>query len=79
MKNCPECGAPSPVHCTRDVSYTYKGHMTVIAGVKGFHCRNCGEVTLDRDAVDRYGDLVERFQHSVDQMPEVAGAAGSAL
>lgn len=77
MKFCPQCGTPSPVHDTRDVPYVYKGQATVIAAVEGYHCTNCGEVTLDRDAAERYGDLVEAFQHKVDQMQEVADAARS--
>lgn len=66
MKNCPECGAPSPVHDTRDVPYTYKSRETVLPAVAGYHCSACGEVTLDRDAVDRYSDLVGEFQRSVN-------------
>lgn len=66
MKNCPECGASSPVHDTRDVPYTYKGRTTVIPAVAGFHCASCGEVTLDRDQVDRFGDLAEAFQRTVN-------------
>lgn len=30
MRNCPECGARSPVHDTRDLSYRYKGEWTSI-------------------------------------------------
>lgn len=66
MKNCPECGALSPAHATRDVPYTYKGKTAVIPAVTGFHCSACGEVTLDRDAVDRYSDLVGAFQRKVN-------------
>lgn len=66
MKNCPECGASSPVHDTRDVPYVYKGQGTVIPGVSGYHCAACGEVTLDREAVDRYSELVGEFQRRVN-------------
>lgn len=66
MKNCPECGAPFPVHDVKDVSFTYKGRSTLIPAVSGHHCASCGEVTLDREAVDRYGDLVEAFQRQVN-------------
>lgn len=66
MRNCPACGAQSPLHDTRDVAYTYKGRTTSILAVSGYHCAQCGEITLDRDAVDRYGDLVETFQRQVN-------------
>ncbi|MFP5393955.1 MAG: type II TA system antitoxin MqsA family protein [Gammaproteobacteria bacterium] len=66
MKNCPDCGDRAPMHDTRDVSYTYKGQSTVIPAVAGHYCASCGEVTLDRDQVDRYGDLVAEFQRKVN-------------
>ena len=66
MRDCPSCGARSPVHDIRDVDYTYKGKTTSIPAVSGYHCAHCGEVTLDRDAVDRYGDLAEAFQRKVN-------------
>lgn len=66
MKNCPECGASSPVHDTRDVPYVYKGKETVIPQVSGYHCSNCKEVTLDKDQVDRYSNLVGAFQQQVN-------------
>ncbi len=66
MKNCPECGASSPVHDIRGVPYTYKGQTTTIPAVSGYHCAACGEVTLDRDAVDRYSESVGEFQRTVN-------------
>jgi len=66
LRNCPECGTRSPVHDTRDVPYIYKGQTTVIPAVAGHFCSNCGEVTLDREAVDRYGNLVGAFQRKVN-------------
>lgn len=68
MTNCPQCGTPSPVYDTRDVSYTYKEHKTVIPAVSGFYCDFCGEVTLNRDAANRYMDLIGTFQHEIDSI-----------
>lgn len=67
MKNCPNCGAPSPVHDTRDVPYVYKDQTLTIPAVSGHFCGACGEVTLDKDAVDRYSALVGAFQRSIDR------------
>lgn len=67
MKNCPNCGAPSPVHDTRDVPYIYKDQATTIPKVAGHFCGTCGEVTLDADQVDRYSALVGAFQRSIDR------------
>lgn len=66
MKYCPECGASSPVHDTRDVPYVYKDQATTIPAVSGHFCDTCGEVTMDKDAVDRYSALVGAFQRSID-------------
>lgn len=66
MEYCPVCGAPSPVHDTRDVSYTYKGNETVIPSVTGDFCDECGEITLDHDAVDPYMAKVGEFQRQVN-------------
>lgn len=38
----------------------------MIPAVAGYHCGSCGEVTLDRDAVDRFGELVGAFQRKVN-------------
>jgi HTH-type transcriptional regulator/antitoxin MqsA len=51
---CPECGAAELVSDTRDLSYTYQGHTTVIPGVTGDFCPACGECVLDRVNGDRY-------------------------
>ena len=67
MKNCPNCGAPSPVHDTRDVPYMYKDQTTTIPDISGHFCGTCGEVTLDRGDVDRYSALVGAFERSVDR------------
>ena len=57
-RNYPECGTRCPEHDTRHVPYTYKGQAPVIPAIAGHFCTNCDEVTLDHEAVDRYGDLV---------------------
>lgn len=67
MKYCPECGASSPVHDTRDVPYVYKDQATTIPAVSGHFCATCDEVTIDKDAVDRYSALVGAFQRSIDK------------
>lgn len=66
METCPDCGAPDPVHDTHGVSYTYKDRHTTIPAVAGYHCAQCGGVTLDRAAVERYDDLVDAFHRRVD-------------
>ncbi|WP_395406364.1 type II toxin-antitoxin system MqsA family antitoxin [Pseudoduganella sp. UC29_106] len=66
MKNCPACGAASPVHDTRDVPYSYKGRETVIAGVSGDYCDACGEIVLDREAADPCMAKIGEYQRLVN-------------
>ena len=66
MKNCPECGAASPVYDTRDVRYAYKGRETTIPAVTGYHCMGCNGVTMEEEAVNRYSELVGQFQREVN-------------
>lgn len=67
MKNCPACGTSKPVHETRDLPYPYKGRTTIIPSVIGHHCAHCGEVALDPEAADEFGDLLEAFQRKVNR------------
>jgi HTH-type transcriptional regulator/antitoxin MqsA len=63
---CPGCGAAELIHDTRDLPYVYKGESTTIPAVTGDFCPACGEVVLDRDHGDRYGELIGAFQREVN-------------
>jgi HTH-type transcriptional regulator / antitoxin MqsA len=63
---CPSCGAAHLIHETRDVPYTYKGETTSIPAVTGDYCPACGEVVLEREHGDRYGDLMGQFRRQVN-------------
>lgn len=66
MKYCPECGTASPVHDTRDVSYTYKGQTTVIAALEGDYCDACGEAVFTRKDGDRYSAAIAEFARRIN-------------
>jgi HTH-type transcriptional regulator/antitoxin MqsA len=63
---CPSCGAADLIHDTRDVPYTYKGETTSIPAVTGDYCPACGEIVLEREHGDRYGDLIGQFRRQVN-------------
>ena len=63
---CPSCGAADLIHDTRDVPYTYKGEATSIPAVTGDFCPACGEIVLDREHGDRYGNLIGQFRRQVN-------------
>ena len=63
---CPVCGAAELIHDTRDMSYIYKSESTTIPAVTGDFCPACGEVILNREHGDRYGDLIGQFQRQVN-------------
>lgn len=66
VKNCPECGATSPVYDTRDVHYAYKGRETTIPAVTGYHCMVCRGITMKEEATNRYSELIGKFQRQVN-------------
>lgn len=63
---CPVCGAAELIHDTRNMPYIYKGEAATIPSVTGDFCPSCGEVVLDREHGDRYGDLIGQFQRQVN-------------
>lgn len=63
---CPCCGAATLIHDTRDLPYTYKGETTSIPAVTGEFCPACGEVILNREHGDRYGELIGQVQRQVN-------------
>lgn len=63
---CPCCGAAELIHDTRDVPYIYKGDATTILAVKGDFCPACGEVVLNKEQGDRYGESIRQFQRQVN-------------
>jgi len=63
---CPSCGAADLIQDTRDVPYIYKGEATSIPAVTGDFCPACGEIVMDREHGDRYGDLIGQFRRQVN-------------
>ncbi|MFC3652621.1 type II toxin-antitoxin system MqsA family antitoxin [Dyella humi] len=63
---CPSCGAAELIYDTRNVPYTYKGETTRIPAVTGDFCPACGEVVMDREHGDRYGEWIGRFQRQIN-------------
>ena len=63
---CPSCGAADLIQDTRDVPYIYKGEATSIPAVTGDFCPACGEIVMDREQGDRYGDLIGQFRRQVN-------------
>ena len=62
---CPSCGAAKLVRVTRDMTYTYKGETTNIAGVEGRLCPACGEVVLEMAESVRTGAAMLAFNKQV--------------
>jgi HTH-type transcriptional regulator / antitoxin MqsA len=65
---CPSCGAAELIHDTRGLPYTYKGEASVIPAVTGDFCPACGELVLDREHGDRYGELMGLFQRQAAEL-----------
>lgn len=54
------------VHTTRDVSYIYRGHHTVISKVKGWHCFHCREVEFDAGEGVRFAEAIKQAAKEID-------------
>lgn len=53
-------------HGVRDVPYEYRGHTTVIAAVKGWHCSHCHEVEFDPGEGVRFAEEIKKFSDAID-------------
>ncbi|MBW2664234.1 MAG: type II toxin-antitoxin system MqsA family antitoxin [Deltaproteobacteria bacterium] len=65
-RECLNCGQKEMVHTVRDVPYTYKGHHTVIPGIKGWHCFNCGEVEFEAGEGVRFSEAIKQVAKEID-------------
>ena len=63
---CPVCGAAQLVHDTRDLSYTYKGEVTLIENVTADFCVSCGDSITDLAETDRVMHEMQAFNKQVN-------------
>ncbi len=63
---CPVCGAAELIHDTRDLPYTYKGEITLIAAVTGDFCSACAESVLEAAESDRVMREMRAFSKQVN-------------
>jgi HTH-type transcriptional regulator/antitoxin MqsA len=62
---CPVCGIGILVRESRDVTYTYAGHSTVIRQTGDF-CTLCGEGIFNADESESYLAAINSFRADVD-------------
>lgn len=65
---CLVCGAAELIHDTRDLPYTYRGEITVVAAVTGDFCPACAELVLDLVESDRVMREMRTFSKQVNRM-----------
>lgn len=62
---CPDCGAATLAHDTRDLPYACKAETTTIPAVTADWCAACGEAVMDVDESQRVAQaLLELNTHS---------------
>lgn len=66
IMKCPACGVAKLIYDTRDLPYTYKGEIAVIAAVTGDFCPACGESVLDMGESDRVIREMRAFSKQVN-------------
>lgn len=65
-RRCLHCGQGEMVHAIRDVPYEYRGHKTVIASVRGWHCPQCHEVEFDAGEGVRFAETIKQIAQEID-------------
>lgn len=65
-RECLNCGLGNLRHATKDVAYKYKGHVTVVPKVAGWHCAHCHEVEFDAREGQRFSEAIMRIAAEVD-------------
>lgn len=65
-RECLNCSHGEMRHGVRDVPYEYRGHTTVIAAVKGWHCPQCHEVEFDPGEGVRFAEAIKQFSDAID-------------
>lgn len=63
---CPNCGAATLVHDTRDLPYAYKGEATTIPAVTADWCPACGEAVMSVDESQRVSQAMLEFNKQVN-------------
>lgn len=63
---CPICGGNNLQHDTRDIPHTYKNEQTLIKGITGDFCADCGEVILAGDDLVRFGEEISAFSKRIN-------------
>lgn len=63
---CPNCGAATLVHDTRDLPYAYKGESTTIPAVTADWCPACVEAVMEVDESQRVSQAMLEFNKQVN-------------
>ncbi|WP_312411229.1 type II TA system antitoxin MqsA family protein [Pseudescherichia sp.] len=63
---CPDCGGAELKHDIRDIEYEYKGQKTIVQGIAGDFCSECGEGVLGKEAGDKYMAAISAFTKKVN-------------
>lgn len=65
-RECLNCGQGKLRHGIKDVPYEYKGHVTVVPKVSGWHCPHCHEVEFDPGEGVRFAEAIKRIATEID-------------
>ena len=53
-------------YVVKDVPYEYKGHVTVVPKIAGWHCPNCREIEFDAGEGERFAGAINRIAAEID-------------
>lgn len=63
---CPICAEADLIRDTRDISYTYKGELSIIPSVTGDFCPACGEAVFDAVEAQRLSLMMLAFNKQIN-------------
>lgn len=68
IRYCLQCDDGTALeHGKRDLTYSYRNDVIVVAAVSGWHCPRCGECEFDEGEGKRYSEAVDAFSAAVDR------------
>ncbi len=65
-RECLSCEQGVLRHAVEDVPYEYKGHVTVVPKIAGWHCPRCRAVEFDAGEGQRFADTIKRIAAEID-------------
>ena len=65
-RECLNCGQATLRHGVKDVAYEYKGRVSLVRKIAGWHCPHCHEVEFDAGEGARFANAIQLIAADMD-------------